>query len=85
LAINWDWATKLRLGSNREYNLILRPHVNIQTIEHVDHGKTTLTTTILMVLAIMHGYIAKKYYEIDTFQNEKARGIAINIVHHFNH
>ncbi len=38
-----------------------------------------------MVLAIMHGYIAKKYYEIDTFQNEKARGIAINIVHHFNH
>ncbi len=39
--INWDWATKLRLGFKREYNLLLWPHVNIQKIGHVDHGKTT--------------------------------------------
>jgi translation elongation factor EF-Tu-like GTPase len=82
--INWDWATKLRLGSKKECNLILRCHVNIQTIEHVDHGKTTLTTTIIMALDVMHGDIAKKYNEIDTFLKEKTRGIMINIVHHFN-
>jgi translation elongation factor EF-Tu-like GTPase len=38
-----------------------------------------------MALDVMHGYIAKKYNEIDTFLKEKARGITINIVHHFNH
>jgi elongation factor Tu len=42
-----------------------KSHVNIGTIRHVDHGKTTLTTTITMVLAILCGYTAKKYDRID--------------------
>ena len=55
-----------------------KPHCNIGTIGHVDHGKTTLTAAITMVLAKTGGATAKKYDEIDAAPEEKARGITIN-------
>src|SRR3989338_3400300 len=58
-----------------------KPHVNIGTIGHVDHGKTTLTAAITMVLAKLTGGTAKKYDEIDSAPEEKARGITINTAH----
>jgi len=56
-------------------------HVNIGTIGHVDHGKTTLTAAITTVLAKQGGATAKKYDEIDAAPEEKARGITINTSH----
>ena len=56
-------------------------HVNIGTIGHVDHGKTTLTAAITTVLAKAGGATAKKYDEIDAAPEEKARGITINTSH----
>ncbi|MBF2079427.1 MAG: elongation factor Tu [Synechococcales cyanobacterium T60_A2020_003] len=58
-----------------------KPHVNIGTIGHVDHGKTTLTAAITMTLAATGGAQAKKYDEIDAAPEEKARGITINTAH----
>lgn len=58
-----------------------KPHVNIGTIGHVDHGKTTLTAAITMALAAQGGSIGKKYDEIDSAPEEKARGITINTAH----
>nr|YP_010987482.1 translation elongation factor Tu [Hydrocytium acuminatum]WOR09527.1 translation elongation factor Tu [Hydrocytium acuminatum] len=58
-----------------------KPHVNIGTIGHVDHGKTTLTAAITMALAAQGGGKAKKYDEIDSAPEEKARGITINAAH----
>lgn len=58
-----------------------KPHVNIGTIGHVDHGKTTLTAAITMTLAAAGGATAKKYDEIDAAPEEKARGITINTAH----
>ncbi len=58
-----------------------KPHVNIGTIGHVDHGKTTLTAAITMVLAKSGKAQAKKYDEIDAAPEEKARGITINTAH----
>ncbi|WP_373003632.1 elongation factor Tu [Hyphomonas sp.] len=58
-----------------------KPHVNIGTIGHVDHGKTTLTAAISMVLAEASGGEAKSYAEIDSAPEEKARGITINTAH----
>ncbi|NLX83753.1 MAG: elongation factor Tu, partial [Clostridiales bacterium] len=58
-----------------------KPHVNIGTIGHVDHGKTTLTAAITMVLAKAGGALAMKYDEIDKAPEEKARGITINTSH----
>nr|YP_009184918.1 translational elongation factor Tu [Jenufa minuta]ALO62994.1 translational elongation factor Tu [Jenufa minuta] len=58
-----------------------KPHVNIGTIGHVDHGKTTLTAAITMALAARGGGKAKKYDEIDCAPEEKARGITINTAH----
>ena len=58
-----------------------KPHVNIGTIGHVDHGKTTLTAAITMVLA-SEGYAQKmRYDEIDKAPEERARGITINTAH----
>jgi elongation factor Tu len=59
----------------------VKPHVNIGTIGHVDHGKTTLTSAITRVLAAQGLAEAKKYDEIDAAPEEKARGITINIFH----
>ena len=58
-----------------------KPHVNVGTIGHVDHGKTTLTAAITSVLAKKFGGAAKKYDEIDAAPEEKARGITINTAH----
>jgi elongation factor Tu len=58
-----------------------KPHCNIGTIGHVDHGKTTLTAAITMVLAKRGGATAKKYEDIDAAPEEKARGITINTAH----
>ena len=58
-----------------------KPHVNIGTIGHVDHGKTTLTAAIATVLAKKGMAQAKKYEDIDNAPEEKARGVTINISH----
>ena len=58
-----------------------KPHVNIGTIGHVDHGKTTLTAAIATVLAKQGMATAKKYEDIDNAPEEKARGVTINITH----
>jgi elongation factor Tu len=58
-----------------------KPHVNVGTIGHVDHGKTTLTAAITMTLAAKFGGEAKRYDEIDAAPEEKARGITINTAH----
>ncbi|KAG0178043.1 translation elongation factor Tu, partial [Apophysomyces sp. BC1034] len=57
------------------------PHVNVGTIGHVDHGKTTLTAAIATVLSSKFGGEARKYDEIDAAPEEKARGITINTAH----
>mmetsp|Transcript_835 Transcript_835/g.1614 ORF Transcript_835/g.1614 Transcript_835/m.1614 type:complete len:412 (-) Transcript_835:25-1260(-) len=59
----------------------LKPHVNIGTIGHVDHGKTTLTAAITMALSSVSGKQGKKYDDIDSAPEEKARGITINTAH----
>jgi len=58
-----------------------KPHVNVGTIGHVDHGKTTLTAAITTVLARLIGGEAKGYDQIDAAPEEKARGITINTAH----
>ena len=58
-----------------------KPHVNIGTIGHVDHGKTTLTAAITMSLAAAGQATAKAYDQIDAAPEEKARGITINTAH----
>ena len=58
-----------------------KPHVNVGTIGHVDHGKTTLTAAITTVLSTKFGGEAKKYDDIDAAPEEKARGITINTAH----
>ena len=58
-----------------------KPHVNIGTIGHVDHGKTTLTAAITMVMACKGGAAKMRYDEIDKAPEEKARGITINTAH----
>ena len=58
-----------------------KPHVNIGTIGHVDHGKTTLTAAITNVLAKQGGAEARAYDQIDNAPEEKARGITINTSH----
>ena len=58
-----------------------KPHVNIGTIGHIDHGKTTLTAAITMRLALKSGMTAKKFDDIDNAPEEKERGITINTAH----
>lgn len=58
-----------------------KPHVNIGTIGHVDHGKTTLTAAISKTLAEASGRVASRFDEIDSAPEEKARGITINTSH----
>jgi len=59
----------------------IKPHLNIGTIGHVDHGKTTLTAAITAVLSTIGGSQFKKYEEIDDAPEEKSRGITINTSH----
>jgi elongation factor Tu len=58
-----------------------KPHVNIGTIGHVDHGKTTLTAAITATLSTLGGAKLKKYEDIDAAPEERARGITINTAH----
>jgi elongation factor Tu len=58
-----------------------KPHVNVGTIGHVDHGKTTLTAAMTMILAKQFGGDVKTYEQIDSAPEEKARGITINTAH----
>src|SRR5436190_3933282 len=58
-----------------------KPHVNIGTIGHVDHGKTSLTAAITRMLAAYNGSKAMSYDEIDSAPEEKARGVTINVAH----
>ncbi|SHH39483.1 GTP-binding protein, partial [Desulforamulus hydrothermalis] len=58
-----------------------KPHVNIGTIGHVDHGKTTLTAAITVVLSTTGGAQVKRYDEIDNAPEERERGITINTAH----
>ncbi|MGC8889433.1 MAG: GTP-binding protein, partial [bacterium] len=58
-----------------------KPHINVGTIGHVDHGKTTLTAAITQVLATLGKTQPKDFYEIDNAPEERERGITINISH----
>ncbi|MEY3976848.1 MAG: elongation factor Tu, partial [Pseudomonadota bacterium] len=58
-----------------------KPHVNVGTIGHVDHGKTTLTAALTKVMAETHGGEFKAYDQIDKAPEEKARGITISTAH----
>src|SRR5438445_4389766 len=58
-----------------------KPHVNVGTIGHVDHGKTTLTAAMALVLSRQFGGEARSYDHIDNAPEEKARGITINTAH----
>ncbi|MCC5927178.1 MAG: elongation factor Tu, partial [Bacteroidetes bacterium] len=58
-----------------------KPHVNIGTIGHVDHGKTTLTAAITKVLSAKFGGAAKNFDEIDNAPEERERGITIATAH----
>src|SRR3981189_1933652 len=58
-----------------------KPHVNVGTIGHVDHGKTTLTAAMTLVLSKKYGGEVRAYDEIDNAPEEKARGITINTAH----
>ncbi|MBU0649929.1 elongation factor Tu, partial [Patescibacteria group bacterium] len=58
-----------------------KPHVNVGTMGHVDHGKTSLTAAITKVLADKGGAQFRAYDTIDSAPEEKARGITINIAH----
>jgi len=58
-----------------------KPHVNVGTIGHVDHGKTTLTAAITTIMAKKHGGTAKAYDQIDAAPEERARGITISTAH----
>ena len=58
-----------------------KPHCNIGTVGHVDHGKTTLTAAITKVMSEAYGGAATKFDDIDKAPEEKARGITINTAH----
>src|SRR6056297_2591678 len=58
-----------------------KPHVNIGTIGHVDHGKTTLTAAITTVMAKTYGGVAKQFADIDNAPEERERGITIATAH----
>ena len=59
----------------------IKPHVNVGTIGHVDHGKTTLTAALTKVMAETYGGEFKAYDQIDKAPEEKARGITISTAH----
>ena len=59
----------------------VKPHVNVGTIGHVDHGKTTLTAALTTILSKRYGGQARAYDQIDNAPEEKARGITINTSH----
>src|SRR5579875_712959 len=73
------WRDQRKMGKQKFERT--KPHVNVGTIGHVDHGKTTLTSAITRVLAAYNGSKALKYEEIDSAPEERARGITIATSH----
>ncbi|RXS98730.1 GTP-binding protein, partial [Ammoniphilus sp. CFH 90114] len=67
--------------AEKEHYVRTKPHVNIGTIGHVDHGKTTLTAAITTVLAQSGGATAMDYGSIDAAPEERERGITISTAH----
>ena len=61
--------------------MFMKPHVNVGTIGHVDHGKTTLTAALTQVTALLYGGRARRFDEIDNAPEERERGITINASH----
>ncbi|MDF3070593.1 MAG: Translation elongation factor Tu [Polyangiaceae bacterium] len=59
----------------------IKPHINVGTIGHVDHGKTTLTAALTQVTSLLYGGKARRFDEIDNAPEERARGITINASH----
>jgi elongation factor Tu len=57
-----------------------KPHINIGTIGHVDHGKTTLTAAITATLSTLGGAVLKAYEDIDAAPEERARGITLTLL-----
>lgn len=74
-------SNQKRLYSEKKVFERTKPHCNVGTIGHVDHGKTTLTAAITKVLADAKLAKARKYQDIDNAPEEKARGITINVAH----
>lgn len=72
---------QVRLYAEKKVFERTKPHCNVGTIGHVDHGKTTLTAAITKVLAEQKLAQARKYTDIDNAPEEKARGITINVAH----
>src|SRR6478609_11872436 len=60
---------------------IIKQHINVGTIGHVDHGKTTLTAALTQVTALLYGGRARRFDEIDNAPEERERGITINTSH----
>ena len=78
-----DWTILKKKGIYRGKAKFerIKPHVNVGTIGHVDHGKTTLTAAISHVLAKTYGGEAKDFSQIDNAPEERERGITINTSH----
>ncbi len=74
-------ATEEESGMAKEKFVRSKPHINVGTIGHIDHGKTTLTAAITMHCAKKYGDKVMKYEDIDNAPEEKARGITINTRH----
>lgn len=74
-------AEQVRFYSEKQVYTREKPHCNIGTIGHVDHGKTTLTAAITKILAEKDLAEMREYDEIDNAPEEKARGITINAAH----
>ncbi|XP_055624723.1 elongation factor Tu, mitochondrial isoform X2 [Toxorhynchites rutilus septentrionalis] len=77
----WQQSLQKRFYAEKEVFKRDKPHCNVGTIGHVDHGKTTLTAAITKVLADKDLAESKKYADIDNAPEEKARGITINVAH----
>src|SRR5216110_3500740 len=81
-SIDYDYNNNLKsIKMSKETFKRDKPHVNVGTIGHIDHGKTTLTAAITTILAKKGMATAKKYDEIDAAPEEKERGITINTAH----
>ncbi|MEQ9503062.1 MAG: elongation factor Tu [Deltaproteobacteria bacterium] len=74
-------GASVRARYDKEEAPMYKNHVNVGTIGHVDHGKTTLTAALTMVAGARHGTKTKRFDEIDNAPEEKKRGITINVAH----
>src|SRR5215470_19271141 len=68
-------------GVQRSYRVMKKPIINVGTIGHVDHGKTTLTAALTQVMAARHGGKPLEFDQIDSAPEEKRKGVTINLAH----